>query len=105
MVCRCHGVFLWSCYICFVLLRFRFHAFVGAAALRPIVLRYTSAPAATRFCYFFPLVYLEMSLLPIIFCTVVVLSLYGEYVIRSFLPDGVFLPCHHGLDFLHQLIM
>ena len=32
----------------------------------------------------------------------------GEYVIviRSFLPtaNGVFLPCDHGLDFLHQLM-
>ena len=26
-------------------------------------------------------------------------SLNGEYVIRSFLPNGVFLPCEHGLDF------
>ena len=26
-------------------------------------------------------------------------SLYGEYGVRSFLPDGVFLPCDHGLDF------
>ena len=25
-------------------------------------------------------------------------SLYGEYVVRFFLPDGVFLPCDHGLD-------
>ena len=32
-------------------------------------------------------------------------SLYGEYVIRSFLPNGVFLPCDHVLDFLHQLII
>ena len=28
-------------------------------------------------------------------------SLCMEYVVRSFLPDGVFLPCDHGLDFLH----
>ena len=28
------------------------------------------------------------------------LSLYGEYVVRSFLPNGVFLPCDHGLDLL-----
>ena len=28
-------------------------------------------------------------------------SLCIEYVVRSFLPDGVFLPCDHGLDFLH----
>ena len=26
-------------------------------------------------------------------------------VVYFFLPDGVFLPCHHGLDFLDQLIM
>ena len=26
-------------------------------------------------------------------------SLCREYVVRSFLPDGVFLPCDHGLDF------
>ena len=25
-------------------------------------------------------------------------SLYGECVVRVFLPDGVFLPCDHGLD-------
>ena len=27
-----------------------------------------------------------------------------EYVVRSFLPSGVFLPCDHGLDFLHQYV-
>ena len=26
-------------------------------------------------------------------------SLYGEYVVCSFLLDGVFLVCDHGLDF------
>ena len=25
--------------------------------------------------------------------------LYGAYVVCFFLPDGVFLPCDHGLDF------
>ena len=44
-------VFLW-CYVCFVLLRFRLYAFVEAAALRSIVLRYASAPIATRFFVF-----------------------------------------------------
>ena len=33
------------------------------------------------------------------FCTIAVFSLCGEYVVRSFLPNGVFLPCDHGLDF------
>ena len=30
--------------------------------------------------------------------------LYGEYVVRFSLPDGVFPPCDHGLNFWHQLI-
>ena len=78
LVCRCHDVFLW-CYLCFD----------EAAALRSIVLRYAGAPIVTRF----PLVYLEMPLFPRIFCTITAFSLYGEYVVRSFLPGGVFLPC------------
>ena len=84
---------------CFV---FVLNAFVEAAALRSIVLRYAGAPIATRvfFSFFFsPFVYLEMSLFPSIFCTIAVFSLYGEYVVRSFLPNGVFLPCDHGLGF------
>ena len=32
------------------------------------------------------------------FCTITVFSLYGEDAVSSFLPDGVFLPCDHGLD-------
>ena len=40
-----------------------------------------------------------MSLFPSIFCNIAVFSLYGEYVVRSVLPDGVFLYCDHGLDF------
>ena len=40
--------------------------------------------------------YLEMSLFPsiiiiiIIICTISAFSLYGDYFVRSFLPDGVF---------------
>ena len=49
-------------------------------------------------------VYLEMSLFPSIFCTIAVLSLYGVYVVRFSLPDGVFLPREHGLHFLHHLM-
>ena len=33
---------------------------------------------------------------PSIFCTIA--ALYGEYVVRFFLPGGVLLPCDHGLD-------
>ena len=41
---------------------------------------------------------------PEYFCTITVFPLYGEYVVRCFLPDDdIFLPCDHGLDFLHQL--
>ena len=93
----------------FVFLRFRFrfrlYAFVEAAALRSIVLRYAGAPIATRVSFFFsPFLYLEMSLFPSIFCTIAAFSMYyGEYVVRSFLPNDVFLPYGHGLDFLHQL--
>ena len=32
----------------------------------------------------------KMSLFPIIFCTIAVFSLYGEYVVRFPLPGGVF---------------
>ena len=39
------------------------------------------------------------------FCTITIFSLYGEYVVRFFLPGGVFLPCDHGLDLLHHLIL
>ena len=75
-------------------------AFVEAAALRSIVLRYAGAPIATRFIFLF----LEMSLFPSIFGTISAFSLYGEYAVRSFLPNGVFLPCDHGLDFRHHLM-
>ena len=72
---------------CFV---FRLYAFVEAAALRSIVLRYyAGVPIATRVSFFFLFlfIYLEMSLVPSIFSA---FSLYGEYVVCSFLPDGVF---------------
>ena len=43
--------------------------------------------------------FLEVSLFPSIVCTISAFSLYGEYVVRSFLPNGVFIPCDYGLDF------
>ena len=51
------------------------------------------------FCFFRDVAFSEC------FCTITVFSLYGEYAVRFFLPDGAFLPCNHGLDFLDQLIM
>ena len=44
-------------------------------------------------------VYLKMTLFPSIFCALAAFSLNGEYVVRSFLPNCVFLPCDGGLDF------
>ena len=76
-----------------VLLRFCIYAFVESLALRSIVLRCVGAPIATRvffFRFFHFFVYLEMSLFSNICCTISAFYLYGEYVIRSFLPNGVF---------------
>ena len=49
---------------------------------------------------FFLFIYLEMSLFPSIFSSIAAFSLYGEYVVRSFLPNGVFLPCDHGIGWI-----
>ena len=59
---------------------FRLYAVVEAAALRSIVLRYAGAPVAPRVPFFFPFVYLEMSLFPSMFCTISAFSLHGERV-------------------------
>ena len=50
-------------------------------------------------CFFIFSLY--MSFFPgfFFFFTISAFSLYGEYVVRSFLPNGVFLPCDDGLDF------
>ena len=99
----CVHYFLW-CYLCFVLLQLRLYAFVEAATLLSTVLRYAGAPIAIRVSFFFPFVYLEMSRFPSIFCTIAAFSLYGEYFVRSFLPNEFFLARDHGLEFWHQLI-
>ena len=78
--------------VCFVLLRFRLYALVEAAALRLIVLRYAGAPIATRISSLFPFVFFGHVAFSEYF-------LYEECVVRSFLPNGVSLPCDHGLDF------
>ena len=98
LVCRYHDVFLW-CYVCFVLLRFRLYAFVGAATLRSIVLRYASAPIATHvsFSFFGDVAFSEYFFVPFPLCLCMDYTI--EYVARSFLPNCVFLPCDHGLDF------
>ena len=88
LVCRRHTVFLW-CYLCFAFLRFCLYAFIRAAALRLIALRYAGTPIATCVSFFFPCVYLDLSLFPCMFCRIAVFSLYGGYVVRFFLPDVV----------------
>ena len=44
-------------YVCFVLLRFRLYAFIEAAALRSIMLRYAGAPKPHVFLFSFPLLF------------------------------------------------
>ena len=58
--------------------------------------------------FFFLFVSLDRSLFSEYFSTVAVFSLSGEYDVCFFpLPAGgfSFLPCDHGLDFLHRLFM
>ena len=52
---------------------------------------HTCRPPASHTCFFLFFLFLKKiwKLFPSI-CTIAVFSLYGEYVIRSFLPDGVF---------------
>ena len=71
----------------------------GPSFNRPSICR--RPDSHTCFFLFVPFVSLKMSLFPSIFCTIVVavFSLYGEYAVRSFLPNGLFLPCDHGLDY------
>ncbi|CAM9931698.1 unnamed protein product, partial [Ascophyllum nodosum] len=100
----------------FVLILLHF-VFMLSSSLKPrplkvcsIVLRHAGVPIATRVSFsfflfflfylsFFPFVYLACRFFPskYFFCTIFAFSLYGEYVVRSFFPNGVFLPCDHGL--------
>ena len=75
------------CYVYFVLLRFRLYAFVEAAALRPIVLRYAGAPIAPR--AFFFLLFIWRCRFFRVFFVLLPLSLSMEStVVPSFLPGG-----------------
>ena len=80
--------------------------FVFMLSLKPrpfvqsIVLRCAGAPVAIRVSFSF----LEMSLLLNIFCTSSTFSLYGEYVVRSFLPNGVFYLVTTGWIFYISLL-
>ena len=84
---------------CFV---FRLYAFVEAAALRSIVLRYAGAPIATRFFFFF--------FLDVAFSEYFLYHSRFLFVCRVrrtfFLSEWCFSTLRdYGVDFLHQLIM
>ena len=95
-------VLSFSC-VAFALFRFRLFAFIKAAALRSIVLRYVCAPAGTRslsmssfvlssFCFVGGVAFSEY-FVPLPF------PLSMKSTLCVFRPDGVFLPCDHGLGF------
>ena len=63
--------------------------------------RYAGAPTGTRVSSFFHFCSSGNITFSEHFCTIAVFSLYGEYVVRFFVPDGVFPPCDHGLDFFY----
>ena len=90
-----------------VLLRFRLFAFIeAAAALRSIVFD-MQAPRKPHvfFVFFFLFLLIWRCRFFRVFLVPLLLSLcIGEYVVRCFLPNVVFLSCDHGLDFLHQLM-
>ena len=98
--------------VTFVLFRFRIFAFIEAAALCSIVLRYACAPTVTRSyltsaCVLFRFIYLffvslEISLFPSTFVPLPY-SLCMESTSYVFLFRMIFLPCGHGLDFCHLM--
>ena len=100
--------FVLVCFVFVFLLSLKPRPFVQSFS----VLRYACASTATRsylrtICVLFLFFFLsleKMPLFPSIFCTISGFSLYEEYVVRSFLSNRVFIPCVHGLDFLHHVI-
>ena len=115
LVCRCRVVFLrrYVCFCCFV---FIFFAFIEGAALHSTVLRYACMRPGGQtqllipynclcpllFCFFS---ILERCRFFRVCCTITVSSLsYGEYVVRFSLPNGVFAPRDHGLNFYISLL-
>ena len=106
----CFALLRFSSFSSFFFVFFRFFAFVEAAALRSIVPRYAGAPIVTRFfsfsffsfCLLGDVAFSEYFFCTIFFGTNSAFSLNGEYVIPGSIlsfPNGVFLPCDHGLDF------
>ena len=85
----------------FVLLRFRIDAFTEAAALRLIVFRSSICmrPDSHPCFFIFFSSCGDVAFLKYLVPLTPVLFWYGECVARFLLPNGVFLPCDHGLDF------
>ena len=79
--------------------------FVEATAFRSNVLRYAGASIATRVSFFLFLLFIgdvAFSEYFLYHCRFLVVLMMEStwYVVRSFhLPNAVFLPCDHGLDF------
>ena len=95
-------MFLYICSVCFVLLRFRPYAFVEAAALRSIDLRYERAPIATR-VFLLLLLFLRCRFFRVFFLYHF-RFIFVWRVRRTFFPSFrmVFfyvLPCDHGRNF------
>ena len=100
------NVLFYVCLFCFRI----FASTEEAAALRSIILRslicmrpdsHTQLPNNNCvrpfsflfhpfFCFFGDVAFSDY------FCTITLWSLYGEYVVRFFLPDDVFPPCDHA---------
>ena len=94
--------FLW-CYVCFVLLRFRLFAFVEAAALCSIVLRYAGVPIATHvfffFFFFFSSLFGDVAFSEYFFCIIsAFFCMESTSYVLSF-RKVFFLHRDHGLDF------
>ena len=79
------------CFFVVILLSLKPRPFVQSLS----VLRYACGPT----CFFLFFLSFGDVAFSEYFCTITAFSLYGEYVARFPLPDGVFLPCDHGLDF------
>ena len=109
--CRWRVVFIWRYYVYFGL--FHLFAFIEAAGLRSIVLRYTCAPTATHS---------EPITLHVLFCFVSFLFLERRRFVSEYFaplpfhlcigstlcvsrPDSVFLHSDHGVEFWYQLIL
>ena len=55
-------------------------------------------------CVWWPGMSINNNVISVQFCTISAFSLYGEYVVRSFLSDnGVFISCDHGWIFYISL--